>query len=420
MPATSSSTVGLTTRGRCLLAGGGATAVCAVLLDERDLLRIGAFALLLPLLALLAVARTRRAVRAERAVRPERVAVGETAAVELRLVGGPLLGVLRLADAVPDGAGPDPGAPGRFVVTRIPARGGLRLSYPLRPPLRGVHRIGPLVARSTDPFGLATCTRELAGVQRLLVRPRVVALRGSPAPATGGPGTGGVAAAQQGAGTADVLVRPYRLGDELRRVHWRSTARHDELMVRLEERPWRGGVTLLLDRRDAAHRGHGAGASLEFAVGLVASAGAHLIGRGEQVTVFTEDGHQLTDQGPTGRADALLDALAGLRASARRELVALPTRRDGALLAVFGALGPAELRLLLAHGAPGHAVLLDTASWEPSGGQVSGAADAVPLTDAHAATLRRAGWHVVVAAAGDRPDAVWSELVRGALPARTR
>ncbi len=34
---------GLTTRGRCLLAGGVATAVCAVVLDERDLLRIGAF-----------------------------------------------------------------------------------------------------------------------------------------------------------------------------------------------------------------------------------------------------------------------------------------------------------------------------------------------------------------------------------------
>ena len=43
----------LSTRGRCLLAAGVATAACAVPLAERDLLRVGAFATFLPLLALL-------------------------------------------------------------------------------------------------------------------------------------------------------------------------------------------------------------------------------------------------------------------------------------------------------------------------------------------------------------------------------
>ena len=48
-------------------------------------------------------------------------------------------------------------------------------------------------------------------------------------------------------------TREYRHGDDLRKVHWRATARTGELMVRLEERPWRAQATLLLDTRAGAH-----------------------------------------------------------------------------------------------------------------------------------------------------------------------
>ena len=99
-------------------------------------------------------------------------------------------------------------------------------------------------------------------------------------------------------------------------MHWRSTARHDELMVRLEERPWRAGTTVLLDRRDAAHRGRGADSSLEFAISMAASVCAHLIDRGEPVDLVTEDGTAL----PGPPLDAMLDALATLRPSARADL----------------------------------------------------------------------------------------------------
>ncbi len=77
---------GLTTRGRCLLAGGGATAVCAVILDERDLLRVGVFVAVLPLLALLLASRTRRNVRVERTLEPPRVPVGSRAPAEVMAV----------------------------------------------------------------------------------------------------------------------------------------------------------------------------------------------------------------------------------------------------------------------------------------------------------------------------------------------
>ena len=65
------------------------------------------------------------------------------------------------------------------------------------------------------------------------------------------------------AGEDDVIPRAYRDGDELRRVHWRSTARYGELMVRREEQRWRNRATVLLDSRSISHMGTGAGSSFE-------------------------------------------------------------------------------------------------------------------------------------------------------------
>lgn len=403
---------GLTTRGRCLLAGGGATAACAVVLDERDLLRIGAFVAMLPLLALLLAAYTRRTVQAERSLSPGRLNVHADVEVRLALRGGPLFGVLRLVDAVPDAAGPQPSAPPRFTVHRLPGRSGAVLTYPLRPVLRGVHQVGPLLAGVTDPLGLAEFERELSGSDRLVVLPRVVALRGE-LPALGtAVGNPGAALAQPGRGAPDMVIRPYRQGDVLRRVHWRGTARHGELMVRLEERPWHGGTTVLLDRRDIAHRGHGPDSSLEFAVSLTASLCAHLIAHTQPVTLVTEDGSVLS--GPAG-IDPLLDALAALRPSARRDLAGPALRSDSDVVAVLGALGPDQVDELLARRtAGGRAVLLDVASWDRAGstarpeshpGGVAGVAVA----------LRRAGWQVAVAGAGATPDRVWDDLSSAAV-----
>ena len=87
----------------------------------------------------------------------------------------------------------------------------------------------------------------------LLVVPRVRPL-GAGGPA-GGHGGGGEGARRTIAvhGEDDVSTREYRHGDDLRKVHWRATARTGELMVRLEERPWRSQATLLLDTRSRAH-----------------------------------------------------------------------------------------------------------------------------------------------------------------------
>lgn len=392
-------TSSLTTRGRCLLAGGLATAACAVVLDERDLLRVGVVVALLPLLALALAAAGRRTVRVRRAVTPARVPVGADADVELTVAGRATLGPLELVDTVPDAAGPPPSGP-RFSV--LPRPSGVPVRYPLRPPLRGAHRIGPLLVRGVDPLGLAEFARTAPGTAPLLVVPRTVALCGLPAAAGADEGSPGSGAARVGPGRSDVLVRPYRSGDELRRVHWRSTARHGELMVRLEERPRHGGVTVLLDRRAGAHRGHGAAASLEWAVELVASACLHLLGHGEPVTLVTEDGGRPGGDSPAS-PDALLDALATVRPSGRTGLAGPPLPAAGALV-VLGATTPEEVAALLVRcPAGGHAVLLAVDGWGsgPPGAAVAPAA----------AALRSGGFTVTVATPATPVAQVWDALV---------
>ena len=109
----------LSTRGRCLLAAGIATAACAIPLEERDLLRVGAFAAVLPLLALLLALATRRTVRVQRTLSPHRLPVGAPATVTLQVTGGAAVGPLELVDTAPDAVGAT--SPPRFLV---PSRRG--------------------------------------------------------------------------------------------------------------------------------------------------------------------------------------------------------------------------------------------------------------------------------------------------------
>src|SRR4029453_1872344 len=88
------------------------------------------------------------------------------------------------------------------------------------------------------------------------------------------------------AGEEDATVREYRDGDDLRRVHWRSTARRGELMVRREEQPWQSRCAMFLDARTISHHGHGPSSSLEWAVSAAASIGIDRIRRGYVTTML--------------------------------------------------------------------------------------------------------------------------------------
>ncbi|WP_405084617.1 DUF58 domain-containing protein [Microbispora sp. NBC_01389] len=394
----------LTPRGRSFLASGVAALVCALVLGEQDLLRVAVLIIAMPLIASLVVTRTRYRLSCTRRLGPARVQAGEESTVTLRLENVTRLptGLLLVEDTLQYALGTRP----RFVLDRMEPRGVREIDYKVGSDLRGRFPIGPLSVRIADPFGLVELARSFTITDTLVVTPEVVPL---PPVRLSGDYTGGgdsrtrsVAAA----GDDDVAPREYRQGDDLRRVHWRSTARRGELMVRREEQEWQSRGALLLDTRRYAHRGEGPRSSFEVAVSAAASIGVHLSAEGLALRLVTDQGARQTVD--TGQSWSLLDTLAVVRQSSSRSLehgigVLRQGGGEGLIIAVLGAVDPEEALALarLRHpGVTAVAVLLDLGSWDGSGAGHAQAARSV---------LTGAGWRVLDLPAGASLATVWPE-----------
>ncbi len=415
---------GLTTRGRAFLAAGGASMCFAVLFGQRELLRVGALLLVLPLCCVWVVARTRYRLSCIRRLEPARVPAGAPARVVVQLDNLSRLptGLLLVEDRVPYVLGARP----RFVLDRVEARGRRVLRYPVCSDVRGRFSLGPVAIRLTDPFGMCELHRSFASRDRLTVTPRVVPLT---VVQLGGEWTGSGESRNRSlaaAGEDDVATREYRHGDPLHRVHWRSTARYGELMVRREEQPWQSRCTLLLDTRAGAHRGEGPGASFEWAVSAAAAIGVYLVQHGFAVRLLTDTGASVSSaahdaDGVGGDFEGLLlDALAVIEPSAADDLATVrralrSAGSEGLLVAVLGGLDAAQAGELarLRHGnAAAVGILLDVSSWTALPAPVRVLAQAEH--DAAATVLERAGWRVVRARAGDDLAALWPRAGRPA------
>ncbi|MPY54898.1 DUF58 domain-containing protein [Streptomyces acidicola] len=293
---------GLTTRGRSFLAAGVAAAVCAYVLGQSDLLRVGLLLTVLPLICATVLYRTRYRVAGSRRLAPSRVPAGSEARVHLRMDNISRLptGLLMLQDRVPYVLGPRP----RFVLDRVEAGGRREVSYRVRSDLRGRYPLGPLQLRLSDPFGMCELTRSFSAYDTLTVIPRVEPL---PPVRLSGEAKGYGDGRQRSlalAGEDDVIPRGYRHGDDLRRVHWRSTARYGELMVRREEQPQRARCSVLLDTRGLAFEGAGPDSAFEWAVSGTASVLVHLLERGFSVRLLTDTGNSMPGEGADGFAGA--------------------------------------------------------------------------------------------------------------------
>ncbi len=410
----------LTTRGRCFVAAGLAAIACGAGLGEKDLIRVGVLVLALPLACAVVVVRSRYRLSCTRLLRPARVPVDTPAEVVLRLSNLSRLpsGLLLVEDALPYTLGTRP----RFVLDRVEPHGEREVSYPVRSETRGRYRIGPLALRLADPFGMVELSQSFASYDELVITPRLERL---PPVRLGGAWTGGGDAqsrAVAAAGEDDVVPREYRRGDDLRRVDWRSTARLGELMVRREEQPWQSRGAILLDTRAAAHRGHGLGASIEWAVAAAASIGSHLARSGYALRLVTDTGEELTAPIGTGFEDLLLDRLATIRPS-RSETLAPGLARlrhatgEGLVVTVLGLTSPVEARALARAargGVAGIGVLLDAPTW---GGPRQEAT--APDFRTAALDLHRSGWRVLPEAAGVTLAALWPAAARDASPLRS-
>lgn len=412
---------GLTTRGRSFVAGGLAVLVAAAATSQRDLLRVAILMLALPVISAVVVARTRYRLSSRRRLGSARTAAGQETQVTLRLDNISRLptGLLLVEDKVPYVLGSRP----RFVLDRVEPRGRREVTYSVRSEVRGRYRLGPLAIRLTDPFGMCELQRSFSARDTLVVTPPVWPL---PAVTLSGEWTGsGESRARSlaSAGEDDAGVREYRQGDDLRRVHWRSTARLDRVMVRREEQPWQARATLLLDSRAMAHVGDGPTSSFEWAVAAAASVGLHLLRSGYHLRLLTDTGATIegsdlgVDGGSSDVEGALLDALAVLAPSPGTTLrdSTGPLGRgggDGLLVAVLGALDLAEAGRLarVRHGSTAAvAIVLDTASWSHSAGRPRPTADRLPRA---ADLLHAAGWRVLRVSAGDRLADRWADAGR--------
>jgi len=402
----------LTTRGRCFLAAGGAAALCAFVLNERDLLRVAVFLMILPVIATAIVFRTRYRLSCTRGLEPSQVPVGQQVRVALRLENVSLLptGVMLMEDTLPYTLGGRP----RFVLDRIGPRDVRTVHYPVRADIRGRYVIGPLSVRLTDPFGMVEMIRFFCDRDTLTVTPAVHPL---PTVTLGGEwiGGGGIRARSVSThGDDDAAIRDYRNGDDLRKVHWRSTARTGELMVRREEQPRQSRAAVALDTRSAAHRGGGPGSSFEWAVNAAASVAVHLAGAGYSLQLISDTGTDLAAAGGNART-VLLDQLACVSQSQNRSLAPAvhALRRSagiGIVVAVLGCLDLDEADMLSRSrngSTVGVAVLLDSTTW--AGLPARQRALAQTQYERTARLLTGAGWRVLEARHGMLLPGLWSE-----------
>ncbi|MFF4300618.1 DUF58 domain-containing protein [Streptomyces sp. NPDC001601] len=415
---------GLTTRGRSFLAAGIAAVICAYILGQADLRRVGLLLAVLPLLCAAVLHRTRYRVAGSRRLSPARVPAGSEARVHLRMDNVSRLptGLLMLQDRVPYVLGPRP----RFVLDRVEPGGRREVSYRVRSDLRGRYPLGPLQLRLTDPFGMCELTRSFSTFDTLTVIPKVEPL---PPIRLSGEAKGYGDGRQRSlalAGEDDVIPRGYRHGDDLRRVHWRSTARYGELMVRREEQPQRARCTVLLDTRGGAYEGAGPDSAFEWAVSGAASVLVHMLERGFSVRLLTDTGSSVPGEGAEGFAGSgqesaeaaglMMDTLAVIDHSdgtgLSRAYDVLRGGNEGLLVAFLGDLDEEQATVaakMRRRSGGAVAFVLDPDTWVREPADVPAAGDA---HEERLRMLREAGWTAVSVPRGAGVAELWRQADR--------
>ncbi len=238
-----------------------------------------------------------------RSVRPSRVHVGNpcTVEVQVRNRGRRTSPVLRLHDPVTGTAGAD------LLLAPIPVRKNAKVTYRLPTTTRGLVTVGPMSVEVTDPFGLATARNRASGPVEITVLPRIDEI--PPLPRTVGPDPdGGAETGSLGrVGEDFAALRPYVIGDDLRRVHWPSSARtDDELLVRQDDIPWQGRICIVIDLRREAHDVD----TIERAVSAAASILRTHLRRGDHVRLVSTTGVDTGYGTGASHLDSILEYLA--------------------------------------------------------------------------------------------------------------
>jgi len=182
---------------------------------------------------------------------------------------------------------------------------------------RGLFQLGPTIIRTADPLNIYSITITDPRMTRLLVFPPVIALGKHMAEVGGWASERRSGARAQERSVSTSTVRPYVPGDSLHLIHWKTTARQEELHVRhLEEIP-AGDWMLILDLDQASQLGSGKDSCHEHAIILAASLASQGLREGKAVglTVNAADPVWLAPSQGEGQRWSVLKALALVEAS---------------------------------------------------------------------------------------------------------
>lgn len=401
----------LTGRGVALLLFGILAAGGAAFIGETDLLWVGLVLALLPLLALAYLSLVRPFVSHERTLSPATIPVGTATRVVLHVANESpgQAAALRFHDA----ADASLGGGASFIIARGFGAWRQSVGYTIEANRRGRFAVGPLHALTGDPLGLAQRGFVAKGRNSTLrVTPRIWRLD----ELAGGAGLGsaGEATPQRigQAGADDVLVREHRHGDDIRRVHWKMTAKKDDLMVRLEEHPWDPSSTLIIDTRRAAHLGDGPTGSIEWAVSAVASVAALLSEGRHRLAILAPSGRVFESARGSGEASKqlMIEAMTDLQTSEEAWLGSAVDDPESlstaaSLVAVTGLLDSSDAAALAAAGGRARSLIAlvpDAAAWR---GPVDEHREAVRF-------LRGRGWRVETFRPGEPVPRVWERVIR--------
>ncbi len=390
----------LTDRGRWILALGGGIYLAAWALGSKALYPVALGLILAVLAAALWVRFLKRPMTLRRNLgRADRLA-GDDISVQLELDEDGVVpsGTLLLREHI--------ARLGERETPLVRRHGRLRGRYLLRRVPRGRYPIEETEVVIEDPFGLERITVELPSNASILVYPRLVDVDRLFSDSGGRTPEGRRLLLQRASGFDLHSVRDYQQGESLRRVHWPTTAKRGQLMVKeLEDSP-RDEAAVLLDADASVVVGSPHDSSFELAVRAAGSILRSHASRGRRAALVVNSLRPVYQRVHSFDGDwhRALEILAAVEADGHAPAANMladeggPAARAVELTVVTSVLSPRLVdrlahRALAKHGAS--LVYVDPASF------VKEAADVAPAVGAQLLRLERAGVPTLVLRRGD-------------------
>lgn len=187
---------------------------------------------------------------------------------------------------------------------------------------RGRFHLGPVSATSGDPFGLFRRRIQLAPARDILVLPRVLPITSFTLFSGGLPGRGRSSRRALQTTTNATTIREYAAGDALSRIHWRSSAHYNKLMVKEFDLDPAVDVWLFVDLHDSVQAGKGEHSTEEYAVTIAATIATHLLRQDLSLGLIVNGEHReilSLDRGDR-QVERILELLAVVHAGSGTEL----------------------------------------------------------------------------------------------------